>query len=160
LGPHEKKTPELEDRICLTAALTGSHEAAAQLSAKWGGAVDDETIRTHVRRVGQRAEAQVQARLAGKTLATPAVKVAGIKPAPFALVIMTDGCLGRQRGADWGAEATGLGLERVAWRGIKGAVICRSAQAGQTAGGRGVITQKYVVAWQGDPQEFGRRVQT
>jgi len=48
----------------------------------------------------------------------------------------------------------------VAWREIKGAVIYRLAQAGQTAGGRGVITQKQVVAWQGDPQAFGQRVQT
>ena len=84
LGPHEKMTPELEDRVCLTATLTGSYEAAARLSAKWGSAVDDETIRAHVRRVGQRAETQVQARLVGKTLEKSAVKVAGIKPAPFA----------------------------------------------------------------------------
>lgn len=160
LGPHEKMTPELEDRVCLTAALTSSYEAAAPISAQWGSAVDDETIRTHVRRVGQRAEAQVQARLAGKDLERPAVKAAGIKSAPFALVIMLDGCLARQRGADWGDGSTETGLERVAWREIKGAVIYRLAAAGQTAGGRGVITQKYVVAWQGDPQEFGRRVQT
>jgi hypothetical protein len=142
LGPHEKMTPELEDRVCLTATLTGSYEAAARLSAKWGSAVDDETIRAHVRCVGQRAEAQVQARVAGKTLEKPAVKVAGIKPAPFALVIMMDGCLARQRGADWGDGSTKVGLERVAWREIKGAVIYRLEQAGQTAGGRGVITRK------------------
>jgi hypothetical protein len=36
LGPHQKMPPELEDRVCLTATLTGSYEAAAQLSAKWG----------------------------------------------------------------------------------------------------------------------------
>jgi hypothetical protein len=160
LGPHQKMTPELEDRVCLTATLTGSYEAAAHLSDKWGSAVDDETIRAHVRRVGQQAEAQVQARLAGKTLEKPAVKRAGMKLAPFALVIMMDGCLARQRGADWGDGSTQLGLERVAWREIKGAVIYRLEAAGQTAGGRGVITRKYVVAWQGDPQAFGRRVQT
>jgi hypothetical protein len=39
------------------------------------------------------------------------------------------------------------------------AVINRLEHAGQTAGGRGVIAQKHVVAWQGEPQEFGRRVQ-
>ena len=127
--------------MCLTATLTGSYEAAARLSAKWGSAVDDETIRAHVRCVGQRAEAQVQARVAGKTLEKPAVKVAGIKPAPFALVIMMDGCLARQRGADWGDDSTKIGLERVAWREIKGAVIYRLEQAGLTAGGRGVITR-------------------
>src|ERR1035441_9242291 len=95
-------TPELEDRVCLTATLTGSYEAAARLLAKWGSAVDDETIRAHVRRVGQHAEAQVQARCAGKTLEKPVVKVAGIKSTPFVLVIMMDGCQARQRGADWG----------------------------------------------------------
>jgi len=35
LGPHQKMTPELEDRICLTATLTGSYEAAAAMAAKW-----------------------------------------------------------------------------------------------------------------------------
>jgi len=160
LGPHEKRTPELEDRVCLTATLTGSYAAAARLSATWGSGVDDETIRAHVRRVGQHAEAQVQARLSGNTPEQPVVKVAGSQPAPFALVIMMDGCLARQRGADWGDGSTQPGLERVAWREIKGAVIYRLAQAGQTAGGRGVITRKYGVAWQGDPQAFGRRVQT
>jgi hypothetical protein len=159
LGPHQKMTPELEDRVCLTATLTGSYEAAARLSAKWGSAVDDETIRTHARAVGQRAEAQAQARLKGNASNKPAVKLAGAKPSPFGLVIMMDGWLARQRGADWGKASTQLGLERVAWREIKSAVIYRLAAAGQTAGGRGVITQKHVVAWQGEPQEFGRRVQ-
>ena len=101
----------------------------------------------------------MQARMATPASA-PARTVAGGQPAPFSLVIMMDGWLARQRGADWGATATTAGLERVAWREIKGAVIYRLDQAGQTAGGRGVITQKHVVAWQGDPQEFGRRVQT
>lgn len=160
LGPHAKMTPELEDRVCLTATLTGSYAAAAQLTAKWGGVVDAETIRLHVRRVGQRAEAQVQTRLAGKGWEQPAVPVPGTRPTPFSLVIMMDGCLARQRGTDWGEPAGRPGLERVAWREIKGAVIYRLEQAGQTAGGRGVIAQKQVVAWQGDPQEFGRRVQT
>ncbi|MGD0259755.1 MAG: hypothetical protein ABSD29_07995 [Verrucomicrobiota bacterium] len=33
LGAHQKMTPELEDRVCLTATLTGSYQAAAELSA-------------------------------------------------------------------------------------------------------------------------------
>jgi len=72
-------TPELEDRLCLTATLTGSYEAAAQVSAKWSSPVDEETIRTHARRVGQRAEAQVQARLSGKGGVERSGKVAGTK---------------------------------------------------------------------------------
>ena len=31
-------------------------------------------------------------------------------------------------------------------------------QAGQTQGGRGVITEKVVVRWQGEPMELGRRL--
>jgi hypothetical protein len=153
-------TPELEDRVCLTATLTGSYAAAAQVTAKWGSVVDAETIRMHVLGVGQAAEAQAQARLDGPALTQPVVPVPGSQPAAFSLVIMMDGCLARQRGVAWGEPASLPGLERVAWREIKGAVIYRLDQAGQTAGGRGVIAQKHVVAWQGEPQAFGRRVQT
>ncbi len=156
LGPHQKMTPELEDRICLTATLTGSYQAAAELSAKWGSPVDDEAIRAHARRAGARAEEQVQARLARTGAGTPP---SSRLPAPAALVIMMDGWMARQRGEDWGRKQEGDALERVAWHEIKGAVIYRLDHAGQTAGGRGVITQKHVVAWQGEPLEFGRRVQ-
>ena len=143
-------TPELEDRVCLTATLAGSYQAAAELTAKWGSPVDDSTIRTHARRLGQRAERQVQQRLAVPAPAKPV--------APAGLVIMMDGWMARQRGADWGLDATVAEADRVAWHEIKGAVIYRLEQAGQTAGGRGMITEKWTVAWQGEPLEFGRRV--
>jgi hypothetical protein len=157
LGPHQKMTPELADRVCLTATLADSYQAAAELSAKWGSPVDASTIRQHACAAGQRAAAQAQKReREPAVVATPA----GVKATkPAALVIMLDGWLARQRGEDWGARSTAAFLERVAWHEIKGAVIYRLEQAGQTAGGRGVIAQKYVVAWQGEPLEFGRRVQ-
>lgn len=159
LGPHQKMTPELEDRVCLTATLADSYEAAAVLSAKWGSPVDASTIRQHACAVGQRAAAQVQGR--AETLPAVVVPPLGVKATgPTALVIMMDGWLARQRGAHWGAPATLPTSERVAWHEIKGAVIYRLEQAGQTAGGRGVIAQKHVVAWQGEPLEFGRRVHT
>jgi hypothetical protein len=158
LGPHQKMTPELEDRVCLTATLADSYQAAAALSAKWGSPVEASTIRAHACQVGQRAAAQAQARL---NPAPPPVTLAaaGKLCAPAALVIMMDGWLARQRGEDWGEPSADPTAERVAWHEIKGAVIYRLEQAGRTAGGRGVITQKYVVAWQGEPLEFGRRVQ-
>ena len=62
LGPHQKMTPELEDRGCLTATLADSYQAAALLSAKWGSPVDASTIRQHACAVGQRAETHAQAR--------------------------------------------------------------------------------------------------
>jgi hypothetical protein len=158
LGPHQKMTPELEDRVCLTATLAGSYQAAAVLSAKWGSPVDASTLRQHACAVGQRAEAQAQARASDPA---PIVVIpAGVKArGPAALVIMMDGWLARQRGEAWGVESADAAEERVAWHEIKGAVIYRLEQAGQTAGGRGVIAQKYVVAWQEEPLEFGRRVQ-
>ena len=113
----------------------------------------------HARAVGRRAEQQTQGRLSGGASDPLPVKVAGVKARPYSLVIMLDGWLARQRGTDWGEPLASSGLERVAWREIKSAVIYRLEQAGQTAGGRGIIAQKHVVAWQGDPHEFGRRVQ-
>jgi hypothetical protein len=149
-------TPELEDRVCLTATLADSYQAAAELSAKWGSPVDASVIRQHACVVGQRAATQAQARASGPAAALPA----GVKtPKLAALVIMMDGWLARQRGEQWGARSADAAYERVAWHEIKGAVIYRLEQAGQTAGGRGLITQKYVVAWQGEPLEFGQRVQ-
>jgi hypothetical protein len=152
-------TPELEDRVCLTATLADSYQAAAALAAKWGSPVDASTIRQHACAVGQRAAAQAQGRVHAPA---PAVAVsAGVKAAkPAALVIMMDGWLARQRGDAWGRRPADGAGERVAWHEIKGAVIYQLEQAGQTAGGRGVIAQKYVVAWQGEPLEFGQRVQT
>jgi len=158
LGAHQKMTPELEDRVCLTATLTGSYQAAAELSAKWGSPVAVSTLRTHAGQVGRRAAAQAQARLKGPV----AVELAAgaLRPAPpGALVIMMEGWLARQRGPEWGGPSGGVLTKRIAWHEVKGAVIYRLAQAGQTAGGRGVIVQKYVVAWQGEPLEFGQRVQ-
>ena len=151
-------TPELEDRVCLTATLADSYQAAAALSAKWGSPVDASTIRQHACAVCQRAAAQAQTR--GDAPPPAVAPPAGVKAVgPAALVIMMDGWLARQRGEDWGAAAAVAAPERVAWHEIKGAVIYRLEQAGQTAGGRGVIAQKYVVAWQDEPLAFGRRVQ-
>ena len=64
LGAHQKMTPELEDRVCLTATLADSYAAAAQLAAKWGSPVEVSTIRAHACQVGQRAAAQAQERRA------------------------------------------------------------------------------------------------
>lgn len=99
LGPHQKMTPELEDRMCLTATLADSYEAAALLSAKWGSPVDASTIRIRACRMGQRAAAQAQDRL--NDAALPESVGAGVKAvAPAASVIMMDGWLART-GSPW-----------------------------------------------------------
>ena len=46
----------------------------------------------------------------------------------------------------------------MAWHEWKTGVYYRHEQAGTTAGGRGLLSEKIVVGWQGDPVEFGRRL--
>lgn len=155
-GPHQKMTPALAERACYTASRTGSYASAAALCGKWGCPLDDATIHAVVQRVGQRAQAQELARLEQGPQARPAERK---RAGPQALVIMMDGWMVRQRGTEWGLEPAGAPGERVAWHEVKSAVIYRLEQAGQTAGGRRLIVDKSVVAYQGEPLEFGRRVQ-
>src|SRR5207249_2989184 len=98
-----------------------------------------------------RAEAHTQQRLA--QTAPPADS----KCPPSALgVLLIDGWQTRQRGSGWGKKKTRQ--PRVEWHELKTGVYYRHEQAGQTAGGRGVLTEKAVVRWQGEPLELGRRL--
>ena len=56
-------SPALEEKLAFTATLTTSSEAAAQGVNKWGVEADDSVIHSLVQRLGQQAEAQMQARL-------------------------------------------------------------------------------------------------
>jgi hypothetical protein len=80
--------------------------------------------------------------------------------AEFSLVIMMDGWMARERGPHWGVSRRQERTERVAWHEIKSAVIYRLDQAVKTAGGRGLLLEKYVVATapQTDPVDFGAAV--
>lgn len=154
LLPHQKITPGLAEKLCFTAAASTSYEQAAAVAARWGVAVDDSIIHQQVQRAGERADQQAQARITAG--ATPAPKTA---VPPGALVIMMDGWMLRHRGGDWGLKPAAALGQRVAWQECKSAVIYRLAQAAQTANGRGLLVEKFVVAYVGEPLEFGRRVQ-
>jgi hypothetical protein len=143
-------TPGLVEKLCFKATATGSYQKAAEVAARWGQAVEDSTVRAHVQVAGARAECQRQRR--GEN--PPPVRAV-----PAALVIMLDGWLIRQRGPDWGCKPAGRAGQRVVWRECKSAVIYRLEQAAQTRSGRGLLVEKFGVAYQGDPVEFGRRVQ-
>src|SRR5467141_2566561 len=69
---------------------------------------------------------------------------------------MLDGWHGRYRGPGWGRKKTKK--KRVEWHEVKVGVLYLQEQAGRTAGDRGVITDKVVVCWQGEPTELGRRL--
>jgi hypothetical protein len=77
----------------------------------------------------------------------------------FSLVIELDGWMMRERGAEWGLKPPEIKAERVAWHELKTGVIFRLEDRAQTAGGRRLLIDKYHVAWRGEPEEFGRRVQ-
>ena len=83
------------------------------------------------------------ARAADLVLPTPAPQ----PPAPpLSLVIMPDGWMARARGPDWGAAAELAKPQRIAWHELKSAVIYRWEQRAETAGGRGLLVEKHVVA--------------
>ena len=155
LTPHQKITPGLAAKLCFTAVVTNSYEQAAAVAAQWGVAVTDTLIHQQVQRAGERAEQQAEARVTASAT-TPAVKPAA---ATGALVIMMDGWMLRHRGADWGLQPATAAGERVAWQECKSAVIYRLHQSVTTKNDRGLLVEKFVVAYHGEPLEFGRRVQ-
>jgi hypothetical protein len=151
LEPHQQMSPALEEKLAFTATLAGSYEAAALVAGNWGCGVDDSVIHALVQRVGRKAEGQMEERL--KQVPQPSQPQR--QPAELA-VLMADGWYARFRGPGWGKKRTKK--ERVEWHEIKTGLFYLHEQAGQTAGGRGVITDKAVVRWQGEPMELGRRL--
>ena len=156
MSPHQKLTPGLAEKLCFTAVATTSYAQAAAVAACWGVPVDDTLIHQQVQRAGERADQQGQARITARAEAPP---VAQTRVPPGALVIMMDGWMLRHRGGDWGLKPVAAVGERVAWQECKSAVIYHLAQAAKTAGERGWLVEKFVVAYVGEPLEFGRRVQ-
>jgi hypothetical protein len=150
LTAHQQMSPALEDKLAFTATVTGSYADAALLSSKWGCPVDDSVIHALVQRLGEKAEEQTQARLKNLPLESQPQR----KAAELAVVMM-DGWQVRFRGAGWGKKKTKQ--ERVEWHELKTGVFYCQEQAARTEGGRGVLSEKVVVRWQGEPVEFGRR---
>lgn len=130
---------------------TGCYEDAAQVASKWGGTVDDSTLHALVQRVGGRAEEQTQHRL--KSL--PQERQPQRQASQLA-VLMVDGWQVRQRGAGWGKKKSKQ--PHVQWHELKTGVFYLHEQSGQTAGGRGLLQDKVVISWQGEPSELGSRL--
>lgn len=135
LTAYQRVSPELEARVYYTATSVGSFEGAAAMAQRWGSPVSDDLIHGHVQRRGAVA--------ADLTLPSPAVPAR--EPA-FSLVIMMDGWMARERGADWGASPRKKAPERIAWHEIKSAVIYRLEQLAEKPGGRGLLLEKFIVA--------------
>jgi hypothetical protein len=69
---------------------------------------------------------------------------------------MVDGCQVRYRGAGWGKKRTKK--DRVEWHELKLGVFYRHETSAQTAGGRGLLTDKILVHGQDGAMELGRRL--
>lgn len=151
LSSHQQLSLALEDKLAFTVTATSSYEAAAAVAAKWGVEVEDSTLHAMTQRLGAKAEAQTQKALQTEPVEEPPQRA----PTPLA-VLMLDGWQVRQRGPGWGKKKTKK--PRVAWHEWKTGVFYRQEQAAVTAAGRGILSDKVVIGWQGDPVEFGRRL--
>ena len=151
LTPHQQLSLALEDKLAFTLTATPSYAEAAALTEKWGSPVTGSVLHALAQRLGARAEARTQVQLAA-----PPVERQPQRAATPLAVLMLDGWLVRQRGPGWGKKKTAQ--PRVAWHEWKTGVYYRQEQAGRTAGGRGVIAEKIVLGWQGEPLELGRRL--
>jgi hypothetical protein len=163
LQPHQRLSPQLQDRVSYTAAETDSYERAAKMATKWGTPLAAATIHKHAQRMGREAALQTQER--EEQWMTAATQAQAVAPLPnglelFCLVVMMDGFMARERGTDWALKPPEAKGARVAWHEVKAATIYRVDQVAQKASGRRQILQKFWVLapTQTPPQEFGRAV--
>ncbi len=151
INPHQKITPGFTEKLCFTVTATGCYEEAAQVASKWGGRIDDSTLHALVQRVGARAQEQTQERLE-----TMPQESQPQRQARQLAVLMVDGWQVRQRGPGWGRKKTRQA--RVEWHELKTGVFYLREQCAQSQSGRGLLADKVVISWQGEPGELGRRL--
>jgi len=164
MEPHQRVTPELEQRICLTSALTFSYESAAKVAAAWGAPVcDDSTFHRIVQRVGARSREEEKRRERESQI--PMFREAMIRqageenpPGSFSLLIMMDGWMARERGDQWGLKPPEIQANRVSWREMKTAIILRVEDRAKTASGRPMVVEKAVVAHQGEWEGLAKKL--
>jgi hypothetical protein len=149
LRAHQQMSPALEDRLAFTATMVSSYEAAASVAEKWGCPASDSTIHELVQRKGSQAEEQTQARLK-----KPAREEPPLRKAAERAILMVDGWQARFRGPGWGKKRSAQA--HVEWHEIKMGVFYRDDQA--LPEGRGLLSEKRVVHWQGAPLELGQRL--
>ena len=163
LPPHQRLSPQLQDRITYTAVETDSYARAAKMATQWGTPVAASTIHKHAQQMGREATTQTQAR--EEQLMHPATQAQALAPRPkglevFCLTVMMDGFMARQRGVDWALKPPEAQGSRVEYHEVKAATLSRIDQVAQKESGRRQILQKFWVLapTQTPPAEFGRAV--
>ena len=150
LMPHQKFTPGYAEKLCFTVTATGSYEEAAQVASQWDQSIDDSTLHALVQRIGGRTKtgaAAVCESAAGASAPAGSQSVgrADGRRLPSAIP-------GRRMGPKKTKE------DRVEWHELKLGVFYRHEASARTEGGRGLLTDKLVVSWQGQAMELGRRL--
>ena len=163
LGSKKACSPELVERLCYTAAQSLSYESCARIAQKWGVDVCDSTVQQHVCREGARIQAlrdeQVEEALEPRTRLNVVAQAARqCRGEEFSLIIMLDGWMIRERGAQWGWKPPEDQAARVEWHEMKTGIVFRVEDQAKTQSDRGVILRKFYEAWRGDAQDFSRRL--
>ncbi len=149
--PHQQFTPAARRRLAFTVTATATYADAAAVATEWGLPVEDATLHSLVQRVGARAEAQTQARLA-----QPAVEREPQRAPTQLLNLMIDGCQIRFRGPGWSHPHSSQ--PHVEWHELKLGVCYRQESVSPAANGRGGLSDKRLVSWRGEAMELGRRL--
>lgn len=157
-------TPELKELLCFLATLSLSYDASAQIANKFGLAVNDSMIHRYVAEVGQGVETLREREITRAV--DPATRADVIRQAKaecgddeFSLVVMLDGWMIRERGAQWGLKPREAKAEdRVEWREMKTGIVFRVEDQASTQSGRGMVLKKYHEAWRGEAHDFGQRL--
>ena len=143
-------SPGWKETLAFTITATTSYESAAELLKKLGHSADDSALHALAQSLGERAEQQMQRRLRQWPPAQEPQR-AGSQLA----VLMLDGWQVRQRGKGWAKKKTAQ--PRVEWHELKTGVFYLQEHSARK-NGRGMLSQKTVVSWQGEPLELGRRL--
>jgi hypothetical protein len=151
LRPHQQMSPWLEEKLAFTATATGSYEEVVAVAEKWSGVkVEASTVHRLVQQRGGEAEQKMQERL--QSVPAP---LRPQRAASELAVFQLDGWLVRLRGPGWGKKRTKN--KRVEWHELKMGVFYFIEQS-TAVNGRGLLTEKVVVSWRGEPMELGRRL--
>ncbi len=151
IGPNRRYSPEMERRLAVLAAETGSYDKAAGVAGATWFAVSGDAVRSAVLRLGEAAED-----------GQPEGLCAGAASAEDTLVVMADGWNARHRGDNWGVDKKNRKLpERVHWHEIRSAVVFRLSALLAVSGKRKAVMEKRVVAVPADtsPHDFGVHLQ-
>lgn len=147
LRPHQRYSPDLEKRMAVLAAETGSYEKAATVADATWFTVSDDAVRSLVVRLGEIAQN-----------APPTGLCSGAASPDDTLMVMADSWNARHRGENWGRNKTNRKLpERVHWHEIRSATIFKLSALLAVSGKRKAIMDKHIVAVPAEtsPHDFG-----